>query len=224
MKLTPRAITILKNFSSINPSIVIKPGNNIRTVSKLTSVLAEAKIDCEFPKQFAIYDLSRFISVLALHEEPELFFEDNYVLIKSANSTTKYFYCSPDIVVTNDKNINLPSSEVQFTVSAAQLSQLNKAMSTLSVTEMAIVGDGKTIQLIATDMQGRVEDQYSIEIGQTDKIFKHYFSSDNLKLIPAVYNVTISYNANKTRAIAYFKGENIEYWVVAQAQTNKSEG
>ena len=48
MKLTPNTITILKNFSSINPSIYIREGNTIRTIAVSGNIAAVAEIEEEF--------------------------------------------------------------------------------------------------------------------------------------------------------------------------------
>lgn len=40
MKLSARTINILKNFSTINPSIVLKPGNTVTTISTNKTIMA----------------------------------------------------------------------------------------------------------------------------------------------------------------------------------------
>jgi hypothetical protein len=67
MKLSDKTLKILKNFSEINQSILIKEGNELRTISVMRNILAEAKVEEQFPKDFAIYDLNRFLNGLDLH-------------------------------------------------------------------------------------------------------------------------------------------------------------
>ena len=62
MKLSENTLAILKNFSGINNSILVKSGNKLRTISVAKNILAEAEIIEEFPKNFAIYDLSKFLN------------------------------------------------------------------------------------------------------------------------------------------------------------------
>ena len=66
MKLTQRTFQVLKNFSTINPTLSVCKGNVIRTVSQNKTVLAEAQVQEEFPRDFAIYDLSEFLGVISL--------------------------------------------------------------------------------------------------------------------------------------------------------------
>ena len=71
MKLSDKTIKLLKNFSSINQSILFKEGSKLRTISVMKNILAEATVDEEFPKDFGIYDLVQFLNGLDLHETPE---------------------------------------------------------------------------------------------------------------------------------------------------------
>ena len=44
MKLSPETITTLKNFASINQSILVKNGSKLRTISVMKNILAEAEV------------------------------------------------------------------------------------------------------------------------------------------------------------------------------------
>jgi hypothetical protein len=78
MKLSDKTLTLLKNFSSINQSILFKKGNSLRTISVMKNILAEATIEEELPKDFGIYDLNQFLNGLNLHQNAELdFVNDN---------------------------------------------------------------------------------------------------------------------------------------------------
>ena len=62
MKLSDETINILKNFSSINQSLLFKQGNVLKTISGLKTIFAEVTIQENFPKEFAIYDLNKFLA------------------------------------------------------------------------------------------------------------------------------------------------------------------
>jgi len=100
MKLSEETITVLKNFASINQSILIKNGSNLRTISIMKNILGEAKIQEEFPRDFAIYDLNQFLNGLNLHQDPDLDFTDNsYVTIREGKRKAKYFFADPEVIV-----------------------------------------------------------------------------------------------------------------------------
>jgi len=80
MKLSEKTLNILKNFSSINQSILVKQGNQLRTISVAKNILAEAEIKEDFPRDFAIYDLNQFLNGLSLHQDPEMDFSQTLML------------------------------------------------------------------------------------------------------------------------------------------------
>ena len=45
MKITTNTLNILKNFSKINPSILIQEGNTLRTISPNKTIMAKANVD-----------------------------------------------------------------------------------------------------------------------------------------------------------------------------------
>ena len=93
MKLSDKTLTILKNFAGINNSILVKKGNELKTISVAKNILAEAQIDEEFSRDFAIYDLNQFLNGLGLHQDPDLDFSpDSYLTIREGKRRVKYFY------------------------------------------------------------------------------------------------------------------------------------
>ena len=83
MNLSDSTLNLLKNFSTINQSILFKEGSSLRTISVMKNILAEAVIDEEIPQDFGIYDLNQFLNGLSLHQSPDLDFGNNgYVVIR----------------------------------------------------------------------------------------------------------------------------------------------
>jgi len=83
MKLSDNTLTVLKNFASINNSILMKKGTHLRTISVAKNILAEADIAEEFPRDVAVYDLNQFLNGMSLHQDPDLDFkEDSYLTIR----------------------------------------------------------------------------------------------------------------------------------------------
>ena len=69
MKLSDSTLTVLKNFAGINNSILVKEGNQLRTISVAKNILAEADITEDFPRDVAIYDHNQFLNGLILHQD-----------------------------------------------------------------------------------------------------------------------------------------------------------
>jgi hypothetical protein len=54
MKISESTFEVLKNFSTINPSLSFKTGNVLRTVSPQKNILASAVVSESFPQDSAI--------------------------------------------------------------------------------------------------------------------------------------------------------------------------
>lgn len=212
MKIDTNTINVLKNFSKINPSIVIQEGNTLKTISTSKTIMAKATVTTEFNKRFAIYNLDQFISTLSLFNNPELDFNDKYVNIFDANESTHYPYADESTITkTPEKEIKLPSVDVTFTLTNDNLKDVEKAAGVLGLPEIVVVGDGKLISLQAADTKNPSGDVYSIEIGTTNKTFKAIFKSENIKIIPGDYEVSIC-----SKGISCFKGKEADYWIAVE--------
>lgn len=214
MKLSERTIQILKNFSTINQSILVRPGNVLKTVTSLKTVFAKATVDETFEKEFAIYDLPRFLGTVTLFNDPEFTFNDGYVTISSGKQRVNYTYADASMfTVPPSKDINFPETEVEFTITSDQLSTISKAGSVLQMPEIAVVGEDGTISIRAVDSKNPTADVFSLDVGECDKDFRVIFRPENLKLIPSQYNVALT-----TVGISRFETDNLTYWIATESK------
>ena len=142
MKLSESTLSLLKNFSTINQSLLFKQGSRLRTISVMKNILAEATVHEELPKDFGIYDLNQFLNGLGLHQNPELdFVNEGHVVIKEGRMRSKYFFADPGVIVTPpDKEIEIPSVDVSFELSTNQLDKLLKAAAVYQLPDFCAVG------------------------------------------------------------------------------------
>ena len=194
MKLSDKTILLLKNFSSINQSILFKQGKKLRTISVMKNILAEATIAEDIPKDFGSYDLNQFLNGLSLHQNPELdFAKDEHVLIREGKMRSKYFFADPSVIVSPpEKEISLPSEDVSFVITSQQLEKLKKAASIYQLPDISAIGDGVMIKVVARDKKNNTSNDFSIVVGETDKEFVFNFKEENLKIIPGTYDVIVS--------------------------------
>ena len=194
MKLSDKTLTLLKNFSNINQSILFKHGSSLRTISVMKNILAEAHIDEEIPKDFGIYDLNQFLNGLALHQKPELDFQDDsYVMIREGRMRSKYFFADPKVIVTPpDKEITLPSEDVSFQLSTCQLDKLLKAAAIYQLPDLAVVGGDGVVKVLVRDKKNDTSNDFSIVVGETDKKFSFNFKVENIKIVPGTYDIVVS--------------------------------
>jgi len=216
MNLSSDTVSVLKNFSDINQNILVKPGNKVQTISTMKNILAEAEISEKFESEFAIYDLPEFLRSVELFEKPELKFNGgSNVQIADSNSkqAIKYFFADKSVIVSPTKNITMPDKEVTFTFKKETFVKLLKASTTLNLTDVAVKGDGKSIKIVATDKKNKSSNDYSIEVGETDKKFTAYFKTENFKMVSDDYDVAIS-----KQKISHFVNRNkpIQYWIALE--------
>ena len=194
MKLSDNTISLLKNFSTINQSILFKTGNKLRTISVMKNILAEATINEALPKDFGIYDLNQFLNGHSLHQSPELdFTNDEYVVIKEGKARSKYFFADPSVIVAPpDKPITLPSEDVSFVITSQQLEKLKKAASVYQLPDISAIGGGCVIKLVTRDKKNDTSNDFSIVVGETTNEFVFNFKEENLKIVPGSYDVVVS--------------------------------
>lgn len=212
MQISPVTINILKNFQTINSGIIIKQGSSLKTMSVRKNIFANATIPDVFEKEFAIYDLSEFLSTLSLFSNPDLQFKEDHVLIESDRQRVKYFYSSPAVIVAPpEKDITAPNAEIKFVLTSSELEQVLKASSVMKLKSIAInnqgicamnrVSGGNLLQL-EVDFEKKPE-----------KSFEHIIQVENLKMVPADYIVEVS-----EKGIAKFSSSSITYYLALEAE------
>lgn len=218
MIFSEKTLNVLKNFSSINPGILFRPGDVIRSVSPTKTVLATAKVDNSFDKEFAIYDLSRFLSAVSLFDKPEVTLSDNHLTISSDKSKLKYVYADAAAIVSAPKSdVVFPNTEVSFTLTSSDLASILRAGAVLQLPEIAISGDGTDIVVSATSVKNPTVDDFSITVGSTDKTFKAIIRTENLKLIQQDYTISIS-----SKGISKFEGNDLTYLIALEKESSFS--
>jgi len=207
MKLSESTVNLLKNFSSINQSILFKEGTKLRTISVMKNILVEANVAEEFDKDFGIYDLNQFLNGLSLHSSPELdFTNDEYVVIKEGRMRSKYFFADPSVIVAPpEKEITLPSEDVSFELSSQQLEKLKKASSIYQLPDVSVIGENGVIKLVARDKKNNTSNDFSIVVGETTDEFVFNFKEENLKIVPGNYDVIVS-----SKLLSRFTNQNID--------------
>lgn len=215
MKLDPKTIAVLKNFSGIQSGIIVKPGNVLTTLSSMKTVMARATVPNTFERPFAIYDLSRFLGVLSLFENPEIHLDEGFLNIVSGNSKVRYVYGDPStIMAAPDKELVLPSVDVELEFTDVMMAKLQKVMASLQAPDMAIAGEDGKLFVKGLDIKNPTGDVFSMELGETDKTFSVVYKAENLRLMPMTYQVKIS-----SKLISSFTGQDVKYWIAIDSNS-----
>jgi hypothetical protein len=216
MKLNTRTIQVLKNFASINPSIQFSEGTNLKTISPNKTMMAKAKLEDIIPSTFAIYDLSRFLGVVSLFEDPEYQIEERMVNIASPGRTVSYTFADPSTIITPpDREIVLEDPDVVFELKQENFAEIMKALGVMSFPDLVVAGEDGKVILRATDTKNPSSDKYDIEVGITDRTFTAVFKTENVKILPSSYTVSLS-----SKGISHFVSDDVEYWISLEANSD----
>jgi hypothetical protein len=227
MKLSTDTLSVFKNFSTINEGIFVKRGNVIETISKQKNILARAELKDTFDDEFGIHDLNNFLGVLSMQraDTPELEFSEKNITILglSGRSKTNYRKASKEtILVPPDKKVNMENAEVKFTVTPDDLDWITRAASVLGSPNIAFFSDGESVSIETFDAKDDSAHVNStkLNVNGTGAKYRMVFATDNLKLIPGSYDITIS-----SKGIGHFKNAtvNVEYWITTETGS-KYEG
>ena len=220
MKLSNQTKEILKSYANINQNILIKNGSELKTVSAMKNIVASANVPDTFTQDIPIYNLNEFLSAMSLFKEPVLSFTDKYMTIaeEDNSSSCKYHFSDPSVIVTVDKDIKMPSVDVEVDFTEEVLKKVTTAAGTLGVSDLVLTGlKDSTIQLKVKDKKNNSSNDYAVTIGNNaSAFFEFYFKVENLKLLPGDYKVQVS-----SKGISYFTHKNLDvsYFIALEPES-----
>ena len=196
--LSRKTLDVLKNFSTINSSIVFRKGSTVRTISNAENILAKFTGEEVFPVDFAIYDLSQFLSGISLFSDPQLEFDnENFVSIRGGRQSAKYFFSDPEITLKSapEKNVKFPGTDLQFNLTGEDLIALQKASAVYSLPDLTFqsIEGHDEIKLILRDQENDTSNTYDITVaGSTTGTYTLDLKIENIRLLPGDYTVKVS--------------------------------
>tara|TARA_Y100000389_G_scaffold119179_1_gene116343 strand:- start:4814 stop:5491 length:678 start_codon:yes stop_codon:yes gene_type:complete len=225
MRLTKSTIQILSNFASINSNIVIDQGNTIRTISEAKNILAKATVEETFDSEFGVYDLNEFLGVLKLVDNPNLNFQDDFVIISDESGLTniKYFFSDTEMLTKAGKDVRMPEGDVKLDLSEDILQKLRSAAGALGHSEMLIQGiDNGLAKVTVTTSDNSTANTFSIEIPATSDVhtYKFVYNINNLKMLSGDYEVEIS---SKLISKLTNKLNGLQYWIALEKSSTYGE-
>jgi len=221
-QLSKATIDLLRNFSTINKSILIGEGKVLQTMSVNKNIIALTQVREEFPCQMAIYDLPLFLGALSLFQKPWLAFPDDKKVIiydEETKGKTTFYYSDPEIIVTPPEfNPDSIQAEIMFDLPQKDITQLMQAAKVYGVEDLCIQGyaPGGTLETAAfsicvKDKKNQTSNVFSLPLRKVifadnaaadqdgarpltkERMnFCYCFKVENLKLIDASYHVTIT--------------------------------
>jgi len=186
LKLSLNTLRVLKNFSEINGSILVREGSRLKTISVGENMIAQYDCEEKFPITFGIYDLRQFITGLDLFPDPTLEFKNNdYVIINGGGRKTKFFFSDPEITIkaAPDRDVNFPESDLSFGLSVGTLLTLKRASMVYGLPDLKITSLDGVITLSLCDRENDTTNTFEeIVPGDSTGDYEFFIKVENLRL------------------------------------------
>lgn len=204
MNLSNNAVVILNNCAKLQQSVVIEQGNVIKTTNITKSVVLYATVKDEFPMDFGIYDLRKFLKTFKVLDNPNLQFEDGKIIMSKEGKEVAFTTTPTEMILTPPDQEKMEdhldmSGTAKFVLSNEILEQVNEMDSILRLGSMMISWDGEAANILLYEEGNPTSDKYkipldNIEVSSNIESFKACIEIEKLKLIPVNYEAVLTKN------------------------------
>jgi hypothetical protein len=221
VKLSARTLSVLKNFSAINPSIVFPKGdplvgNIVSTISESNGVVGYVEVEEEFPVTFALYDLVQFLNVYSTFTSPEIEFETDQLILSEGCTRLKYRYTPISLIKSYPQKAGIslpiktsPDAEI-IKFPKDLLKTCIKVSSVLELPNISFRTDDKNdLWLIIKDSSiNSSSGEFEVVLQNTNRAIDVSFEVSNFKLFEGDYNLELT-------KIAHFTNVEfpLQYWI-----------
>lgn len=221
MQISKRTIDILKNFTLINESLLIRAGNVLATINKQENVLARAETAETFPCDFAVPDLKMLTSMLGSMSQPGIRFKSDSMVVYEAKKDAKD--TTMTVEPTEPRAIKYPkfgaeqmaTVDLTFPIEAADLKDLTTSAKKFRYEQIELLcEDDGDVKAISGGRRSRLYTRTSgweRTLGKSNHRFRFVFHTDLWLMMPGDYTIELS-----AEGIAHFIGKGIEYWIVVE--------
>jgi hypothetical protein len=198
MKLSKQTFAILKSMAGINSNIHVLPGNELVCVNAGKSIMFNAKVEENFPTEFAIWDLSQFLGTYSLFNDPTVDFGNTSLRIESGRQSCEYNYADPRLVegCRPPSKLNLPEIKVTFDLSQQEINDILRASAVMQLPDIMFTNEESKVKVVVFDKEkANSTNKYEIVVTPSDMessaSFKIYMKADLLKILPGDYEFNL---------------------------------
>lgn len=231
MSLSKQTIDTLKKVYEVNQGIKFVEGDKtLKVKSTDNGLLMHAPIEEEFPRDFYVYNLREFLSVLSIIDDPVLDFSDEkFMVVTSPDGKQKLRYSEADpqfVTSYTDKEPRVPSVEYTVEVSAEQFASVMKAAQTMRLEFVGFVCDGKTVSLSAFNKNNgdeEVTNNFAIEMIDHGVEFQMFYKLDsqNIGVLLGEGDLTFEVSEKKITKVSTNSGKT--FWIAMNANSKYGE-
>ena len=183
--------------------------------------MAQATVKEDFPVEFGIWDLNKFLGTLSLFDSPTCVFGEKSVKISGEGGrAVTYYYSEPSLLTTINKQVQMPETVINLSLTQSVFADLQRAASVLQLPDLSFTSmDGENILAVVRDKKDPTSNDYSVAVGDVlgdTPNFEFNFKIDNLKLLPGDYDVEICESV-----VSSFTNTNIDvkYWIALETDS-----
>ena len=154
---------------------------------------------------------------MSLFQDPDLYFNEHYITIKSGITESKYYFTKPDMVFAPPATtVPVENIVAEFTLGEGDYKSILQGASVLSLPEITIEGKEGDIYVVAQDTKNATKNTFERKVTSSvhqPVSFRAIISVDNLKMMPASYDVKVS-----AKGIVYMKSSDktMQYWIACE--------
>ena len=215
MRLSDTTTKVLKNFASINPSILLNEGQTIRTISPQKNVLAQAVTDEPITDSMCLYDINQFLNIVESIDDCVINVNASKAILSNPQNTqnSTVFFADPSVIVTPpENNITVKNEQFTFNLSDKELVKILRMASLCNAEELILQqrNDG-TVLCKVTNTANPTSNDFSLVVEATN--------STGETELPATLEVTKlnfikdTYEVHVYEKIVHFQGSIAEYWI-----------
>lgn len=217
MKFSKETLQIIAGINLINAGspvmgAVFKKGNVIKARRyKSKAPIMIATVDTEFPQDFAIYDLKKFLSLLSMMDEPDVTFESDHILVKSGKKKVKFRYVNESLIEDPTfftRDIKKQPALFTFNLSDDDFKTIKSAAARLDAPEIAFISSGGTVIMSTYNTKDSRGDKFEIEIGESSDDFTIIVGMESINFLKRDYQVTLS-----KLGLIEWKSDDLTYYI-----------
>jgi hypothetical protein len=224
MQLSIATLDVLKNFSSINDSIILRPGNVISTLADSRFIVGRAEVAETFPKEVPIYKgLGDLLGMISLFDQPEIEFGDKSLTISAGRNKQVFRYADASNVIAPKKDPAETKFDWNFTfsLSSEEMRLLSKAASLNNAPHVIFESTGKgPIRVLVKDDKNDLANEFSIEVGAAHATpFKIVLLRENFKMATGEYEISVHMSDKKISHWRHVGGANrdsLQFWLAIE--------
>lgn len=223
IEITKEFVSVVKNFITItqNNGFYFHKGNKLRSMSQGQSVYAEAPISEIIDKEFAIYDMRRFLGVISAFDSPVLSVSDNSVIVSEGKSRVNYSCCDPNFIfypLESSIPYDMLDKNSLCQISDDDLKQIKKVSINMEFDRLTFTTKNGNLVLISDMEANKSGDILVINMGKKiDEEINVSFELSHFNFLPGNYDLKLLRNEDEIVAGLFEDTESgVKYFIASQ--------